>query len=172
MATYETPYDRMNRKNREEEIRAEYASQTGKNIANTKPGAPYYQPQNEAPDRAEIRAKAQGEYIKNAVGDKYQQDEGILADALRTFKNVQAGKRGNYAMEYGDPALMAGARNAGAEAVKNQSNAEFQRESKGQAEYKKGGKVSSASSRADGIAVKGKTRGTMITMCGGGMYKK
>ena len=34
--------------------------------------------------------------------------------------------------------------------------------------YKKGGKVSSASSRADGCAVKGKTRGTMITMKNGG----
>ena len=34
--------------------------------------------------------------------------------------------------------------------------------------YKKGGKVSSASKRADGCAVKGKTRGTMITMNGGG----
>ena len=33
--------------------------------------------------------------------------------------------------------------------------------------YKKGG---SASSRADGIAQKGKTRGTIV-MCGGGMYK-
>jgi len=32
--------------------------------------------------------------------------------------------------------------------------------------FKKGGKVSSASSRADGIAQRGKTRGTMI-MCGG-----
>lgn len=30
----------------------------------------------------------------------------------------------------------------------------------------------SASARADGIATKGKTRGTMVTMCGGGMYKK
>ena len=38
--------------------------------------------------------------------------------------------------------------------------------------YKKGGKVSSASSRADGIATKGKTRGTMVTMCGGGMGKR
>ena len=38
--------------------------------------------------------------------------------------------------------------------------------------YAKGGKVSSASSRADGIASKGKTKGTMIAMCGGGMYKK
>ena len=37
--------------------------------------------------------------------------------------------------------------------------------------YKKGGSVSSASKRADGIATKGKTRGTMVTMCGGGMYK-
>ena len=35
-----------------------------------------------------------------------------------------------------------------------------------------GGKVSSASSRADGCATKGKTKGTMIAMCGGGMYKK
>jgi hypothetical protein len=33
--------------------------------------------------------------------------------------------------------------------------------------FKKGGKVSSASSRADGIAQRGKTRGTMV-MCGGG----
>ena len=39
-------------------------------------------------------------------------------------------------------------------------------------DYKKrGGKVSSASSRADGIAQRGKTRGTMAVMCGGGMTK-
>ena len=38
--------------------------------------------------------------------------------------------------------------------------------------YKRGGSVSSASKRADGIAQKGKTKGTMIAMCGGGMYKK
>jgi hypothetical protein len=34
---------------------------------------------------------------------------------------------------------------------------------------KKGGSVSK---RADGLAIKGKTRGTMITMCGGGMTKR
>jgi hypothetical protein len=34
----------------------------------------------------------------------------------------------------------------------------------------KGGKVSSASARADGIAQRGKTRGTMV-MCGGGYAK-
>ena len=36
---------------------------------------------------------------------------------------------------------------------------------------KKGGSVSSASKRADGIASKGKTRGTMVAMCGGGMAR-
>ena len=40
---------------------------------------------------------------------------------------------------------------------------------RGQKGYAKGG---SASSRADGIATKGKTRGAMITMCGGGMSKR
>lgn len=34
----------------------------------------------------------------------------------------------------------------------------------------KGGKISSASSRADGIAERGKTKGTLI-MCGGGYMK-
>ena len=37
--------------------------------------------------------------------------------------------------------------------------------------YASGGKVSLASKRADGCATKGKTKGTMIAMCGGGMYK-
>lgn len=35
--------------------------------------------------------------------------------------------------------------------------------------YAKGG---TASARADGIASRGKTRGTIVAMCGGGMYKK
>jgi hypothetical protein len=34
--------------------------------------------------------------------------------------------------------------------------------------YASGGKVGSASKRADGCATKGKTKGTMITMKGGG----
>ncbi len=32
-------------------------------------------------------------------------------------------------------------------------------------------KGGTASARADGCAVKGKTKGTMVQMCGGGMYK-
>jgi hypothetical protein len=39
---------------------------------------------------------------------------------------------------------------------------------RGQRGYAKGGSVGSASKRGDGIATKGKTRGTMITMKGGG----
>jgi hypothetical protein len=39
------------------------------------------------------------------------------------------------------------------------------------ANMKKGGKVSSASKRADGCAERGKTKGTMV-MCGGGKVKK
>lgn len=41
----------------------------------------------------------------------------------------------------------------------------------GEAKPRKMAKGGSASSRADGIATKGKTRGTMITMCGGGMSR-
>ena len=37
--------------------------------------------------------------------------------------------------------------------------------------FAKGGSVSSASSRADGIAIRGKTKGTISKMCGGGMTK-
>ena len=155
---YEAPFDRMNRENREDERRASIASETKKRVTKNKPGAPYYQPQDEAIDKAQIRADAQGEYMKRQAGDKYQQDEGMGADTIRTFKNLIAGKRGLEAVEYGDPKLMSGARQAGFDALKSQSDAEFKRESRGQAEYKKGGKVS-ASSRADGCCVKGKTKG-------------
>ena len=160
---YETPYDRMNRENREDAVRSEYASQTRKNISKTKPGKPYYQPQDEAPDKAEIRAKAQGDYMKSQVGEGYQKDEGIFADTARTLENVMSGKRGKDAAAYGDPELKRGTWKAGNDAVDSQSKAEFKRESRGKADYyKKGGKVSSASSRADGCCVKGKTKGRMV----------
>ena len=46
---------------------------------------------------------------------------------------------------------------------KAEAAAELLRESRrGKAGYKKGGKVSSASSRADGCAIKGKTRGRFV----------
>jgi hypothetical protein len=42
----------------------------------------------------------------------------------------------------------------------------------GEQKPRKMAKGGSASARADGCATKGKTRGTIIAMCGGGMYKK
>ena len=132
-----------------------------KRVTKNKPGAPYYQPQDEAIDKAQIRADAQGAYMKSQVGDNYQRDEGIFADTRRSLEGAMKGKIGkNSVMTYGDPDLMFGARRAGEAAVKSQSDAEFKRESKGKAEYKKGGMT--ASSRADGCAVKGKTKGRFV----------
>lgn len=37
--------------------------------------------------------------------------------------------------------------------------------------FSKGGNVSSASKRADGCAIRGKTKGKMVSMCGGGYMK-
>jgi len=159
---YETPFDRMNRENREDERRADIASETKKRVTKNKPGAPYYQPQDEAIDKAQIRADAQGAYMKSQVGDNYQRDEGIGADAYRSVRNLMAGKRGLEAAEHGDRTLMSGAREAGFDAVRRQSAAELKREARGKEEYKKGGKVSSASKRGDGCAVRGKTKGRFV----------
>jgi hypothetical protein len=170
MATkYETPYDRYGRKKAEVERVSKAKHEDRKAIAKVQPGAPYYQPNayegvsNEAPDVALVRAKAQGEYMKSQVGDNYQRDEGIFADTVRAARNLKAGKRGKDIIEYGDPALKAGASKAGTAAVISHLNAEKKRESRG---MKAGGTVkktaSKASSRADGIAQKGKTKGRMI----------
>ena len=60
--------------------------------------------------------------------------------------------------------------------TKSLTNTEYAPEKKdprdavrGQKGYAKGGSVGSASKRADGCCVKGKTKGTMITMKNGGM---
>ena len=159
---YETPYDRMNRQNREAAKVREMKALDRQDIAKVKPGAPYYQPiPDDASDRALTRAKAQGEYMKNQSGADYQRDEGMLADTSRFIKNLKAGKSDADAMEYGDAGLMSGARKAGLDAVMSEAASELKRESRG---MKKGGKVkaSSASSRADGIAQRGKTKGRMI----------
>ena len=156
---YETVYDRQNRKNRAKEAVRKAKDEDRSAIGRVAPGAPYYQPEaGEAPDRALTRARAQGAFLKEQSGDTYQQNEGMLADTVRTAKNLMAGKRGGDAMEYGDPSLMEGARSAGREAVRREAASEMQRESRG---MKKGGAVS-ASRRADGIAQRGKTKGRMV----------
>jgi len=154
---YETPYDRMNRQNREAAKVREMKTLDKEAISKVKPGAPYYQPEDDAPDRALTRAKAQANYMKNQSGADYQRDEGVLADTSRTIKNLMAGKRGTDAMEYGDAGLMSGARKAGLDAVMGEAASELKRESRG---MKKGGMT--ASKRADGIAQRGKTRGRMV----------
>jgi hypothetical protein len=154
---YETPYDRMNRQNRESAKVREMKTLDKEAISKVKPGAPYYQPEDDAPDRALTRAKAQANYMKNQSGADYQRDEGVLADTSRTIKNLMAGKRGTDAMEYGDAGLMSGARKAGLDAVMGEAASELKRESRG---MKKGGMT--ASKRADGIAQRGKTRGRMV----------
>jgi hypothetical protein len=62
-------------------------------------------------------------------------------------------------------------------AARDEGDNEVKRETRGKVlglqkpEFKQGGKVSNASKRADGIAQRGKTKGTIV-MCGGGVYKK
>ena len=159
MATkYETPYDRYGRKKAEAERVSKAKHEDRKAIAKVQPGAPYYQPEDDAPDRALTRAKAQGEYMKKQVGDSYQRDEGIFADTVRAVQHLNDGKRGRDIIENGDPVLKAGARKAGREAVASEAKSELKRESRG---MKAGGSVS-ASKRADGCAVKGKTKGRMV----------
>lgn len=53
------------------------------------------------------------------------------------------------------------------EVTKPGTNTNYESDEVSDMTFKKGGKVSSASKRADGIAQRGKTRGKMI-MCGGG----
>ena len=54
----------------------------------------------------------------------------------------------------------------------NQSKVDSAYERSRTTPYKAGGNVaSSASRRADGIAQRGKTKGTMVAMCGGGYMK-
>jgi hypothetical protein len=53
------------------------------------------------------------------------------------------------------------------EVTKPGTNTNYENNETSEVTFKKGGKVSSASKRADGIAQRGKTRGKMV-MCGGG----
>lgn len=149
---YETPYDTMNRQNREaEELREKYRIRDSEKV-----GRPYYQPDpSDTPAERRLRSAAQRNYMNaNATGMDPSQDEGVFANTVRTVKNVMAGKPRGERIAYGDDGLMIGTRKAGREAVK------AYRDNPTDSDFKKGGKVS-ASSRADGIAQRGKTRGKM-----------
>ena len=134
-----------------------------KDIELSKPGAPYYRANSsDTPDEAVARAKGQGKYMAGEVGSlASKRDEGVLAPAARTLENVMAGKRGEEATKDtdGDPYYKRRTKEEGDKAVSSYRGA---RENQKEYGMKKGGKVSSASSRGDGIATKGKTRGRIV----------
>jgi len=166
---FETPYDRMNRLNRNSEAAQARKDAQAAAIRKVAPGAPYYQPHSfDTDEEAIARAKAQGEYIQrnSNAGKRWQQDEGIFAPGMRAINAHIQGKRGIDVLNAANnPELLQGAEKAGRDAVApmhreryNELKREERRTSPG---MKKGGKVS-ASSRADGIAQRGKTRGKML----------
>jgi len=126
-----------------------------------KPGSPYYQPEDtDTQDEKPVRAVAQGKYVKaNSYGARWNQDEGFLAPTARMADMLMKGKSLKESTDMnnilGDRKLREGAKQAGKEAIENYRSAK-----ENQKEYgmKKGGKVKSASARADGCCVRGKTR--------------
>jgi hypothetical protein len=153
-----------------------------KDIQKSKPGAPYYQPFDNAalgittdnPDEAVARAKGQGKYVRDnsTAGSRFQEDEGVFAPTSRMANMLMKGSSVKDATDMnnilGDKELMKGTRKAGQDAVSSYRGAmENQREygmkKGGKAKaYAKGGTVSSASKRADGCAQRGKTKGRMV----------
>lgn len=146
-----------------------------RDIESSKPGAPYYQSNSfDTPDEAVARAKGQGKYVQSnsTAGSRFQQDEGMLAPTARMTDMLMKGSSVKDATDMnnilGDKGLMEGSRRAGRDAVRSYQGAmENQKEygMKKGGKVKKmasGGKVSSASSRADGCAQRGKTRGRMV----------
>lgn len=151
-------------------------------INKNKPGAPYYQPYDNAalgistdnPDEAVARAKGQGKYVRDnsTAGSRFQEDEGVFAPTARMANMLMKGSSVKDATDMnnilGDKELMKGTRKAGQDAVTSYKGAmENQKEygMKKGGKVKKmasGGKVSSASSRGDGCAQRGKTRGRMV----------
>ena len=110
--------------------------------------------------------------------DKIAQVEARAAQAEAKAAQTAARKKAAQAKKDAkDPVLSA---RPGADKAKKQTGYKYESEQEFPPMYKKGGaikkfakggSVSSASSRADGIAIRGKTKGTMSKMCGGGMYK-
>ena len=151
-------------------------------INKNKPGAPYYQPYDNAalgistdnPDEAVARAKGQGKYVRDnsTAGSRFQEDEGVFAPTARMANMLMKGSSVKDATDMnnilGDKELMKGTRKAGQDAVTSYKGAmENQKEygMKKGGKVKKmasGGKVSSASSRGDGCAQRGKTKGRMV----------
>lgn len=97
--------------------------------------------------------------IKNAREKREAEDREAAAEMKRESRGVEKTSSDRSREAAAEASLQRKTNKAAEEASKDMG-------------MKKGGSVSSASKRADGAAVKGKTRGTMVTMCGGGMAKR
>jgi hypothetical protein len=130
-----------------------------RDIKLSKPGAPYYRDDSsDTPDEAVVRAKGQGKYMSDEVGPLASKlDEGVLAPAARTLKNVMAGKRGEEVLKDidGDAYYKRRTKEEGDKAVSSYRGAkenqkEYGMKKGGMAKaYAKGGDVQSESSKLD-----------------------
>jgi hypothetical protein len=121
-------------------------------------------------DTKEINTKHQAELSKQMIKDLAEKKID-MEEFRERAKNLTVGKSGKEAQEAKTSGLSKstgkGGGSGGAGSFEDPMKKGFTNK---MPSMKKGGKVSSASSRADGCCVKGKTKGTMV-MCGGGMAK-
>jgi hypothetical protein len=103
------------------------------------------------------------------VSKKELEDSGL---SLRDFLNKERGltRKAPEGTKFGEMKSRREAKPL-TEVSKPGTRTNYESDSMSDMTFKKGGSVRSASSRADGIASKGKTRGTIVA-CGGGMMKK
>ena len=100
--------------------------------------------------------------------------EGMRSDLTKAYKDTDAAYKSMDSME-----KAAKPTKAPSEPDDASAGRKFKKDEPGMPEQpgslirvKKMAKGGSASARADGIASKGKTKGTIVTMCGGGKAKK
>jgi hypothetical protein len=103
------------------------------------------------------------------VSKKELEDSGL---SLRDFLNKERGltRKAPEGTKFGETKMRRESKPL-TEVSKPGTRTNYESDETSDMSFKKGGSVRSASSRADGIATKGKTKGTMI-MCGGGMARK
>ena len=114
-----------------------------------------------------LKRRAERDPTAGEARDKAAQE---AADAIDPGRDMRVPRRYNSIMERPqadrDAMVKLGLQRQEAERAMK----DFKAKQKASGSYAKGGKVT-ASSRGDGIAQRGKTRGTIV-MCGGGMYNK
>lgn len=129
------------------------------------------------PEADTTTGKLKGKSLMDTI-EKYnpgaKESVAVGERATEKYGNAAADefKKGNYgsAVKEGIKGLGSAAKTMGVDVPVEAARAGMNRMKYGE-KMAKGGSVSSASSRADGIAQRGKTRGTIVA-CGGGWMKK